>query len=360
MALQLIEGFDHFNSTLLAGLKGWTWYSDGIGSGQWQPSWITGRIGGQAFRATVNNNTGVFTTYLRKTLPGTYTSATVGFALRVNALPIPGNQAFVFAGFTAGTTQVFAVRVGSSGEVAVYGGTSGFVSSAVNLIRANVWNYLEVKVTVAGATSTVECYLNGLPCIATSTVNCGSNPLAAVGPYSVSNNAWLGSPGFTETLDYDDIYVTDTTGGVNAGYLGDVHVQTLYPVGDGANSAWAPDAGTSHYQRVSDNPPDDDTSYVSSGTVGAKDSYAFGDLPAGSGPVYGLQVNLWARKDDATVRQLKPLVRIAGTDYLGPAAFTLATSYADLAQLYDVSPASSAAWSPAEVNAAEFGVEVFS
>ena len=360
MALQLIEGFDHFNSVALAALKGWT-FADSSGAGWFPPSWTTGRITGGAFRTQVFVVTGSGQSfYMRKPVPGAPTTFTCGFAFRVNTLPKSPDQCHIYAGANAAAALVFAVQIGWDGTLNVYGGISGFASSTANLIRPNVWNYIEVTVNAAGASSTVEAHLNGVPVIASSTVNCGTTPLAAIGPYCAENNKWIDTADGTThpLLDYDDLYVTDTTGGINVGYLGDVHVDTLLPIGDGANTAWTPDSGTAHYPRVSDNPPDGDTSYVSSSTVGAKDTYAFADLPAASGPVYGVQVNLWARKDDAAVRQLRPVVRIAGTDYLGPTAFVMASSFADYAQLYDKSPASSAAWTPSEVNAAEFGVEV--
>jgi hypothetical protein len=354
--LQLVEGFDHYNSVALATVKGWSIL--GIGSGQWAATWVPGRINGQAFSATtlVNPPASNLALGVTKTLPTTLTSLSCGFAFRTSAMPMVGQSGWLYQAVTVTGALVFGVKVSQLGQVQLFPASGTNLNSALNLVTANVWHYCEVKAVIAGGSSTVEVWLDGVQVIPSTAVNLGSAGVTTIGPYGNAGSGanWVGGTNITQS--WDDLYVTDTAG-VNAGLLGDVHVDTLYPIGDGANTAWAPDAGTSHYQRVSDNPPDGDTSYVSSGTVGAKDSYSFSDLPAGTGPVYGVQVNLWARKDDAAVRQLSPLVRIAGTDYLG-AAQTLASSYADLTQLYDRSPASSSAWTPAEVNAAEFGVEV--
>jgi hypothetical protein len=66
---------------------------------------------------------------------------------------------------------------------------------------------------------------------------------------------------------------------------------------------------------------------------------------------------IYARKDDAGTRKVAPLFRISSTDYVG-SDDTLSTSYQYFGQIYENSPATSAAWSISEINNAEIGLKL--
>jgi hypothetical protein len=138
--------------------------------------------------------------------------------------------------------------------------------------------------------------------------------------------------------------------------MGDNRVETLYPVADGANTAWTPNSGTAHWSRVNETTPDDDTSYVSSSTPGDRDSYVYGSLSTLTGSVHGVQTNLRARKDDAAARQVADVIRIAGTNYDGTTTGGLTTSYLYYSQIHNQAPTGSD-WTIAGVNTTEFGVK---
>jgi hypothetical protein len=154
----------------------------------------------------------------------------------------------------------------------------------------------------------------------------------------------------------DDVYVLDTTGTVNNDFLGDVRVQTLYPSADGANTGFTPSTGTTHYTLV-DEPTPNTTDLVSASGAGLKDSYGFQDLMATTANVYGVQATNYAAKDNTGAVGLKNIMRISGTQYTGPTAWYLSTTWTANRELWEKNPATSAPWAPADVNAAEFGVE---
>jgi hypothetical protein len=126
------------------------------------------------------------------------------------------------------------------------------------------------------------------------------------------------------------------------------------PNGAGAHSAWTPNGATPNYACVDETTADGDTTYVSDSTPGDIDTYAFADVDA-SATVYGVQTNLYARKDDAGTRQIAPVVRQSGTDYVGTTV-TLGSSYSFYSQIYNQDP-TAADWTAAHVNADEFGVK---
>jgi hypothetical protein len=160
-------------------------------------------------------------------------------------------------------------------------------------------------------------------------------------------------------MSYDDVYVLDSAGSVNNTFLGDQHVETIYPNADGNYGQWTPSSGTSHNALVNEHSgtyPDGDTSYVSDATVGHRDSYALGDLSVLSGTIAAVQSAMYARKDDAATRQIAAFIRRSSTDYDGATA-TLATTYAFYTEIREQDPSTSAAWDIAGVNAAELGVK---
>jgi hypothetical protein len=98
-------------------------------------------------------------------------------------------------------------------------------------------------------------------------------------------------------------------------------------------------------------------SLVESATVGAKDTYGFADMVRNPASVFGVQINLNVKKDDAGFRQVKDVVRSGGADFAGTAQ-AVSTSYGYKSAIRETNPATGAPWTKAGVNAAEFGMEV--
>ncbi len=64
---------------------------------------------------------------------------------------------------------------------------------------------------------------------------------------------------------------------------------------------------------------------------------------------------MYARKDDAAVRQIAPVIRQAGSDNVG-ATVTLSSTYQFFQQIYNQDP-TAADWTPTTFNADEFGIK---
>lgn len=337
MAVVMIEGFDH----LAAGdftAKGWT-----IGF----TSVETGRLGGKCARFNSGNTLSTV-----KALPATYATVIIGFAFRRNATPT-ASRMFAQLRQANGSTVICQIGLDATGHLIIRDSAGTLLATGAAVMNVATWYYVEVKAYVNGASGTVEGHLNGAADIAQATVNIGSTNFGSV---------YLGCPdnnhGFSNGWDYDDLYVADTSGAAprNA-YLGDVRVETIYPTADGTNTAWAASTSTD-VSCVDDATPNGDTDYISDATAGHLESFGTGDLTASAGTVYGVQTNLWARKDDAagTARTIAPLIRQGGTDYAGTTV-ALATTYADLTQIYNQDPTNSD-WTISNVNADEYGVKL--
>jgi hypothetical protein len=81
------------------------------------------------------------------------------------------------------------------------------------------------------------------------------------------------------------------------------------------------------------------------------------NLSMATGTVFAVQTNLIARKDDAGLRTIAPVIRTGGTDYAGTTTAALGASYLDYTQLYDRQDPVAADWSVTTVNGMEVGVK---
>ncbi len=333
MAVVLIEGFDHLSSANLT-TKNWSLSANSsVGAG---------RFDGQSYAIAAGSGTGT----TNKTLPSTYTTLIAGCAIQVAALATGVNH-FVLR--TAAGAIVASISLNASHIWQVTNSAAAVIATGTTPVTINSWNYIELKIFVntgTPASGTCELHLNGATEIASTAGNFGSTAMGQVGLPGNNNSV---------NMKWDDLYVLDTTGAAPRNtFLGDVRVETIYPTSDGAHTQWTPNSGSTHYTQVNETLADGDTTYVSDLTPNDLDTYGFGDIDTGA-TVYGLQVNLFARKDDANTRQIAPVIRQSGSDNVGTTV-TMTTSYVTYSQLYNQDPAS-ADWTPTNVNADEFGIK---
>lgn len=329
-AVVMMEGFDHLIASLFT-VKGWSANPSSIVAGRF------GDFGAHDPSAPMS-----------KTLPSTYTTLIVGFALKTSSSQVADATLVRLLTAASGVVADIAIR-NSDKKLIVMNSGGTTIAAGTTTITTGVWNYVELKIVVNGASGSCEVHLNGVTEIASTTGNFGST---AIGIIRLNASSGTGL-----SYDFDDVYACDTTGSARNTFLGDVRVKTIYPDGDGAHTQWTPSSGTNHFDRVNEHTgtyPDGDTTYVSDATPGDIDTYTMGDID-GAATVHGVQVNSYARKDDAATRQIAPVIRKSGTDYVGN-TFTLTSSYAFQSQLYDQDP-SGVDWTATTVNGMEVGVK---
>lgn len=154
----------------------------------------------------------------------------------------------------------------------------------------------------------------------------------------------------------------------NDGYLGDTHVEALYPTADGenlstGNTPWVPSSGVVEYDKINEHPPDDDASYVSATATGQTSSYVFKSprqtTPIRFGrqgccsnaqPIYGIQWAARMRSAASGGESVAAIVRkiIGGTfatdDIYASDPVTLATDYEYFPIVLGRNPFTDAPW----------------
>lgn len=252
------------------------------------------------------------------------------------------------------TVSYYQVNVYTWGDRTIMLRTGGTSSSTGTLLGytdicliAQAWNYLEFKVTFHDTSGIVEVRHNGVEVFNQTSLDT-----------SATGNAYSNGIRFGRATDppsyFDDLYLCDDSGTLNNDFLGDCKVETLLPDGAGNYSQWTPTGEASNYLTVDDTTPDDDSTYVSVSGTNLKDTYTMDNLQTAVGTIYGVQSNIYARKDDAGTLGIQPLFRISSTDYT-ISGENLSDSYNYLTKIREKSPATDTAWTITEVNSLEFG-----
>jgi hypothetical protein len=159
------------------------------------------------------------------------------------------------------------------------------------------------------------------------------------------------------TAYFDDFYVCDGSGSLNNNFLGNVKVVAIFPNGDAGPNAWTTSSGSTHYSLVDENPdPVNDASYVESATSGQEELWDY--AAASAAAVLVLQVNTDCRVTDTTSFTLETQIKSGGTDSSDAGQVVASTDYTTKMRVSQTDPATSNPWTPAAVNAAQFGVKV--
>jgi len=270
----------------------------------------------------------------------------VGFAInRVSGAP--GILQFRDSGTAQG-----ALSFDAGGVVHYFRGNfSAELTRGITNFRSDKWFYVELRLKVDNSAGEVEMKINGVEEFSETSIDTdqtGSGVINEIAFISTSNTRH----------DLDDIYVSDTNGSVNIGFLGERKVEVLFADGAGANTDWTPSAG-SNFENVDENPADDDTTYNSTTTTSDTDSFTFDDLSEISQDISGVQVNVLQRKEDVGSRGLAAITISGATTDVGATKF-VTDEYQYNSELLELDPNTSAQWAVAAVNAAEYGYRLIS
>lgn len=268
--------------------------------------------------------------------------------------------------------RIISVTIDTLGAISLFKGWRTYdnswraAKSANGLISPGEWHHIQVKLTVTGFsdggnTISYDCIikLNDVEiinCSDTTALYDGVGIINKLGPFWVVGGT---------TCFYGDLYIVDSQGTDND-FLGDLAGIAVFPIGVGATSNFAPSVATDNWQLVDDTLPDEDSTFVSSDTVGDLDTYEYPDivLPSGS-EIISIQNNIYAKKDNAGSRSIAGACRSGGTNYIGlddhptdGVGVSLGNSYRYEKQNLNMDPATGVHWTQSGYNAAEFGEKV--
>jgi len=330
--LRFIDSFDHYSTAHLSQKYNSSFGTVSIASGQ-------GRNSTNAFSTLQANAT------ITKTLDNQATWV-AGGAFRWAQLVASG----VIIEFVDNATAQVGVYLNNDGTLSVKrnGNLGTTLATSSNSIFIANWFYIELKATVNNS-GTYEVRVNGVIWISGSgdtqqSANAYANRVSFGGAGS------LGTGGYT-----DDIYVCDTTGSVNNNFLGDIRVEAVFPAANGTTIQWTVSGVALNYQAIDEVTPNDETDFNFTTTSGFIDLFDFTNLTSISGIVYGLQTDIYVRKDDAGSRYLRRVIRRGGTNYEGSVVTSVLDNYSYSVEIAETDPSTLVLWTITNINGAEFG-----
>lgn len=305
--------------------------------------------------------------------PGLRSVMTQGTAL---VTPVLGQQNSWVAGFglfIGNSTSVFQWRFLDNGleqlrvitvdntdgtyELRALRGATVLGTTSESFIQG-IWHFFEIKATVrTGANGSVQIRHNETTVLTLSSINTADQGSDGCDAHS------FGHAGAGPSVHMDDIYILDSTGGVNDDYLGDVVAVGVLPNGDGNQNDFTPSTGVDNSANVDDSSTTaDEVAWNSSDTNAHQDFYTYEDLPAtGLGSIFAIRIVTDAEMLTIGSRVLKPKFRAASTSEGDGDDFVVdGTNVLSHSVILNEDPVALGAWTKTAIDGGEFGVEVVS
>jgi hypothetical protein len=353
MALLRVDSFDHYD-TATAEYKGWTFATPAASPGGVGGSIGSfGRNGTQGMRLVSPNSGGSGISVLAVT-GASGTTAVVGFAFNTGSVVRAGEMRVLSIIKTS--VENVTLTIGAGGALSLRRGTviGTILATGATSLSSSTWYYLELKVLFSDTVGTYELRVNGVSEFSGTNADTVSSGSAGWDSLGFGHITLTNTP--DPELSYDDLYVCDGTGGVNDTFLGDHRiVAVVASSGNGTAVDWSPSTGSDHGALVDENPPNE-TDYNQSGTAGHRDTYNFAAVGV-AGTVKAVQTVNLIKADAAGIRYVGDVARIGGTNY-DSTGVVVGSDWTYRLEMHPTSPATSAAWTIAEIDVAEFGVKV--
>lgn len=341
MSLLWIEGFETFGTSNGSAPTG---YLEKYVTDAASTTGITiedGRIGGKCLKVVNNGRT--FT----RAFGSNKVSLVVGFGLKVASYSITQTILTLFDG---ANNQINVRIVSPSGEFEIRRSGTTLATTSGAALATGVWAYIELKVTIDNSAGAYELRVNGVNVASASGVDTYNT-----GNVGVDRATFAASSSSSNAVYFDDIYICDTSGSVNNNFLGSKKVVAIYPNAAGDSTQFTPSTGN-NYAAVDENPPNDDTDYVESGTSSHLDLYNFDNTSLLS--IAGVQINARVKETDGTPYSIYLVAKSGSTQSDGSSQAIGSASYVTRSRVLETNPDTSAAWTDSEMDSAQFGVKV--
>lgn len=319
------------------------------------------RPGSLQGKALAFQNTNTFTpTWISYGLPSdiTGTEVVIGFRYKTSSLFTSGisDIMILWHESPAGTPQIRLRLDSTSNTAAVFRGNTQLSISSGGVWTEDTWHYFELKILIAGGTGgSYNLRIDDTSVTSGSGVNTLQS--ASLPVQFIQWNGYDAASDDTPAKEaqIDDIYVIDTTGGINDDFLGsDTTVVFKAPTSDGTTNDFTPQTGVDNYAMVDENPAAA-ADYNDGATNGDIDEYGFDAVDQAG--IYGVKVESHVQVDtEGRQRAFRHRCRSGAT--VGNGSDKAVADDVNEFEIFEVDPNTSSLWVKADLNSAEFGVEV--
>lgn len=335
MALRFIDGFDHYAATTEAAANiaayltaaGYTVANAANGKLNIVAGQDAGSVG---MKLTID--------------AGSATPPNFAFPLTTTA-----DQIFFGFSFRGTGSRVRICRLNGVVDVGWDASTGKLVVGGVqgnDVIILNAFWYIEIVINKA--TNKVSVYANDAIQVETDL------PGGAVTNNHVIQWGLTGANAAAATVEIDDFYVADTSGGQVIARTGPMQVITRAPTTD-VTTEWTPvgSAGTHSSIAAQLSPNTANAPYLQANLEGKTDRFSSNTVLPNDNVIYGVQLVAYAKKGDLDNRSLGMLVKTTAGEV--EQTVGLATSYGYKTVMYEQAPGA-VPWNQNRVESSQFGI----
>lgn len=253
---------------------------------------------------------------------------------------------------TSAGSQHARINYTAGGYLTVWNASDAYVGVTTQPMSFDVWHYVEFKFSLLDAGS-VTIRLDGVEVLASTSGDFRS------GTGNTSNIEQVIIGGRVLTY-WGDMIIMDGSGATFNDFMGDMRYELQLPDADGATANWTASGG-SNFQCIDDAIPlasaNFDTDYISEGTTDDLNYVSHAAVSATNySTIHFVGVYALARAD-AAGDKIAGLALSSGSTSTGADQALVNGTYRWRKYVVQLDPNGSIAWTPTNINAAEFGVK---
>ena len=239
MTALILDGFDHYGtgSAANANMLDGVWSYVGTGFDVNPPSWGAARTGTNCLR-----HVGAASDNTRIAIPGAPSVMYVSFGFAMDALSFD-NLTNLCDFRDVSNTLLYTLGVNATGSITLYNGAGTVIATTSgNVIRAQTWHFIELKMDYTAGQLILrvdDSQVTNTPAMTASVTTGLLN-----GFFALSSRNYYLNPGYPGVF-WDDLFIRNSLGTSNNGWLGDRRISLLYANADTTTAGWTP----SYYQK---------------------------------------------------------------------------------------------------------------
>lgn len=285
---------------------------------------------------------------------GAQATTGVGFRLWMSSLP-QGNSAngnAIVRFRTSANADIIYFQVQADGSIGAYDSANTLLGSTDPATTANAFQHVEIKVLRHASAGTAEVRVNGAVVLDLDTLALGANDIGIITIGSRPRTTSQATP----TNYWKDFVLWDGSGSEGNDFQGSVAVHDLYTDAD-IDLNWTPSTGSTGWDLLDKTTPDD-TTYIQAGDPAPDPAkMSLTNLPDDVTSVRALIPINRSIKTDGGDCNLQVGITPNDTNWDDGADRPITTAFTYWWDVSHLSPATSAPWTPAEVNSAYVRVD---
>ncbi|CAN5950626.1 unnamed protein product [Sphagnum jensenii] len=199
------------------------------------PYWGSARTGAYCLALETNTGTGSVVPAATIVVPGAPAICFVSFGFAVDNLPVSGGFQRMLEFRTTGNATEYYLSHNPTGTVSLYNSSGTIVATTASpVIRSQTWHFIEAEINFTAGTFTLRVDDSSASLTPAMVATIGTGSTVGFVAFSWQNGGGSGG------MYWDDLFIRDSNGTVNNGFLGDRKIGFLPVDADTTTAGWSP------------------------------------------------------------------------------------------------------------------------